>query len=328
MRSSLRFVSRPIAATVLAVALLAAVPAGPAGAAPHRWTLVRPGLASPPRAAVAIAYDPISRDVVTFGGYDDTGAYSDQTWIWDGTEWAQPIVQTPPPARASASMAYDATLRKIVLFGGYDGSQYFGDTWLWDGATLSWTQAHPAHHPTAVTGPAVFPDPLTGHVETFGGFDGRLFQNQTWQWTGSDWVQLQPGVEPGARGSAIAELDRANHTVVLFSGLGDLNVYDTWTWDGTTWTHRSPAHQPPSRFYSSSAYAPSLRGVVIFGGGSGFGDLNDTWAWTGTDWHELDAGTPPAPRESQAMAYDPVMGRAIMFGGQVSGHVVADTWSL
>jgi hypothetical protein len=274
-------------------------------------------------------YDPVSRFVVTFGGFDSNFQYLNQTWIWDGVEWAQPIEQAPPSARAGADMAWDRPTKQLVLFGGFDGSNYLGDTWTWEGSNNSWTRHQTAHHPPKVTGPMLFTDPVNGHVDMFGGFDGMFYQNQTWQWTGTDWMLLQPATSPTARGAAIAELDRANNTVVLFSGLADLNAYDTWTWDGVTWTRQSPAHQPPSRYYSASAYEPGLHGVVIFGGGSGGRDLNDTWLWNGTDWKQVNAGTPPAKRESHGMAWDPVNGKVVMFGGQVNaGPVADDTWGL
>jgi hypothetical protein len=307
---------------------LVTLAAGPAGASPHTWTRLTPALPSPPRAAMTMAFDPVSADVVTYGGYDSNGQYLDQTWIWDGIEWAQPIVQTPPPARAGADMAYDRVTHQLVLFGGFNGSSYLGDTWTWDGSANQWTRRQTATKPPAVTGPMLFTDPRTGHAAMVGGFDGQFYQYDTWLWTGTDWHKLHPATIPTARSTAIAELDGANHTVVMFSGLGDLNVYDTWTWDGTTWTRQSPAHQPPSRFYSASAYVPGLGGVVIFGGGSGFGDLNDTWEWTGTDWVELQAGTPPAKRESLGMAFDPATRSIVMFGGQVHGTVADDTWAL
>jgi hypothetical protein len=225
-------------------------------------------------------------------------------------------------------MAYDQVTHQLVLFGGYDGSIDLGDTWTWDGSALAWHHRHTSTHPKAVTGPMLFTDPINGHVDMFGGFDGMFFHNQTWQWTGSDWRLLHPSTSATGRGAAIAETDWANHTVVLFSGLGDLNTYDTWTWDGTTWTLRSPAHEPPARFYSASAFDPVIHGVVIFGGGSGNGDLNDTWEWTGTDWRRLQAGTPPARRESPAMTYDRATQSIVMFGGQVHGQVISDTWGL
>ena len=139
---------------------------------------------------------------------------------------------------------------------------------------------------------------------------------------------MHPATSATARGAAIAQLDPANHTVVMFSGIAELNAYDTWTWDGSNWTRQSPAHQPPARFYSSAAYEPSLRGVVIFGGGSGSGDLQDTWEWNGTDWKQLRPGVPPRQRESQGMAYSQTLRRIVMFGGQVRGRVRDDTWAL
>ena len=67
---------------------------------------------------------------------------------------------------------------------------------------------------------------------------------------------------------------------------------------------------------------------MIFGGGSGIGDLQDTWEWNGTDWKQLQPGPPPAKRESQGMTFDPAVHRIVMFGGQVNGSVVNDTWTL
>jgi hypothetical protein len=321
----MRLHSRTVAVACTAFALMAT--ASPSFAASLEWTRLSPRLPSPPRAAMTMAFDPASGYVVTFGGYDSS-SYLNQTWIWDGIEWAQPIVQTPPPPRASAGMAFDRRTHQLVLFGGFNGSAYLGDTWTWDGSALTWTQRQSRTRPPKVTGPMLFTDPINGHVDMFGGFDGMLFQNQTWQWTGSDWMLLHPSISATGRGSAIAELDVANRTVVLFSGLGDLNTYDTWTWDGTTWAQQSPAHQPPARFYSASAYDPALHGVVVFGGGSGYGDLNDTWEWTGTDWIPLQAGTPPAKRESPGMTYDKATHNMVLFGGQVRGQVVSDTWAL
>ena len=274
-----------------------------------------------------MAYDAVGKHVLVFGGYDDVG-YRNDTWTWDGNTWTQQAPATSPAPRAGPGIAFDRVTRQLVMFGGYTGSAYLGDTWTWDGSTSEWTHRTTATKPPRVSGPMLFTDPLSGHVDMFGGFDGMLFQNTTWQWTGSDWLNLHPANSATARGAAIAQLDPADHTVVMFSGIADLNAYDTWTWDGVTWTRQSPVHQPPSRFYSSSAYQPSLRAVVIFGGGSPNGDLQDTWEWTGSDWKQLRSGASPPKRESQGMAFYPANHRIVLFGGQVGRSVVADTWTL
>lgn len=316
------------AMAVLGAAMPPAAHAAPSGT--HVWTKLNPGVSAPARGGMTMAYDPVSRSVVTFGGWDQNIQYLNQTWVWNGTEWAQPTAQTPPTARAAAGMAFDQVTRQLVLFGGWNGTTgtRFGDTWTWDGSTQQWTKQTPAHNPVAVSGPMLFPDPINGHVDMVGGFDGRIYQNTTYQWTGSDWTALNPATSITGRGSAIAELDRADGEVVVFSGIGSLRVDDTWTFDGTTWTQESPAHQPPQRFDSASAYSPRLHGVVVFGGGSPDGNLNDTWEWNGTDWRQLHPGTPPARRDSPGMAYDQATRMIVMFGGDVNGNPAGDTWGL
>jgi len=254
--------------------------------------------------------------------------YRDDTWTWDGQTWTEANPAPTPPPRAVPGIAYDPVTTPLVMFGGLNGSSRLGDTWTWDGSTGNWTYQDTATRPPGVTGPMLFTDPLNGHVDMFGGFDGRLYQNTTWQWTGTDWVDVHPPESATARAAAIAELDRATHTVVMFSGLANLNAYDTWTWDGRTWTRQAPQQQPPARFFSSSAYEPALRSVLIFGGGSGYGDLHDTWIWTGTDWERIHPGPPPTQRESQGMAFDQATHRIVLFGGQVGRSVVNDTWTL
>jgi hypothetical protein len=321
---------RRLAVAILGTSLAAAVSFAPAAsAATHArvWTLTSPASSPPARAGHAMAYDPVRKQALVFGGYDDAG-YLNDTWTWDGSTWTKQAPATSPAPRAGSGIAFDRVTRQLVMFGGFTGSGYLGDTWTWDGSTSSWTRRNTATRPPKVSGPMLFTDPVTGHVDMFGGFDGILFQGITWQWTGTDWQNLHPANSATARGAAIAQLDQADHTVVMFSGIASLNAYDTWTWDGATWTRQSPVHQPPSRFYSASAYEPSLRAVVIFGGGSGNGDLQDTWEWNGSDWKQLQPGPPPAKRESQGMTFDPTVHRIVMFGGQVNGSVLNDTWTL
>jgi hypothetical protein len=44
-------------------------------------------------------------------------------------------------------MAYDALHGQVVLFSSYDAGA--ADTWLWNGASSTWTQAAPATNPPA-----------------------------------------------------------------------------------------------------------------------------------------------------------------------------------
>ncbi len=78
---------RPAAAQTFA-------PAGP----PPNWKKLLPGVSPSARAAHAMAYDPVSKKVVLFGGYDAT-SYLGDTWSFDGTTWTREMPQvSPPPA--------------------------------------------------------------------------------------------------------------------------------------------------------------------------------------------------------------------------------------
>src|SRR5262249_25969176 len=116
---------------------------------PPSWKKLSPPASPSARAAHAMAYDPVSRKVVLFGGYD-AFVYLNETWTFAGNTWRQEAPAGSPSPRAAASMAYDTVSQRLVLFGGYDGT-YLGDTWLWDGATSTWTSVAAVTSPPAVT---------------------------------------------------------------------------------------------------------------------------------------------------------------------------------
>src|SRR5882672_668030 len=91
------------------------------------WTQLSPATSPPQRGAPAMAYDPVTRKIVLFGGYGSTN-YLNDTWTFDGTTWAEVNNAVVPPVRAAAAFAFDRMTRKLVLFGGYDGNNNLGDT--------------------------------------------------------------------------------------------------------------------------------------------------------------------------------------------------------
>lgn len=296
---------------------------------PVNWTQLSPATSPGARANVAMAYDPVSRDVILFGGF--TGAaYSDETWAFDGVTWTKINTPVAPPARSAAQMAYDSVSGKIVLFGGTDHVTDFSDTWLWDGATFTWTPTSPTHSPGHLTGPLVFRD-SNGRVDEFGGFDGTLYSLKMWQWDGSDWIRLHPSMVPSARAFAPIATALPHNQVVLFGGLASVNPDNTWTYNGVTWIPHPGATQPPILYYTSAAFDPNLNAAVLFGGGSGGVDQDTTWAWTGVNWHQLFPAQSPSAREGMGLVFDEAIGRVILFGGQLPGPTFTyfnDTWEL
>ncbi len=305
------------------VALLALCP-GLLFASSAKWVKLSPKHHPSARVNVAMAYDPAGKNIMLFGGYDGA-SYQNDTWIFNGTDWVHINTPTAPSPRSASAMAYDTVLKKIVMFGGYNGQNYMGDTWAWDGVTQKWTQQSPAKKPTPVTLPMLFTDPVSGHAEMVGGFDGFLYQNTTWKWTGTNWVALNPSTVMWARGAAIVANDFHRSNVMIFGGLADLNPVNTWTWDGVNWTMQNPATQPPWTYYSAASYYPGIQAIVTFGGGSG---VNETWVWLGDDWREVPAQNPPPATNSQGMAYNYQSNQMIMFGGVTFTSFVSDTYQL
>jgi hypothetical protein len=146
---------------------------------------------------------------VVFGGYADPASGNqsllDDTWLWDGSQWALQSPSTSPPHRdapAVASLTVNQT-QMLILFGGVGGTapllEALSDTWVWDGST--WTQQYPVHVPPArsLASAATFGD----RVVMFGGYDssGITPLDDTWIWDGSDWTQ-ETAMGPPARARA------------------------------------------------------------------------------------------------------------------------------
>src|ERR1017187_1175686 len=111
------------------------------------WTQKLPTASPSGREAPAMAYDAARQQVVLFGGQGETSfnQFAD-TWVWDGTTWAQKFPTIHPSARVLHAMAYDAARQQVVLFAGAGtGYNPLGDTWVWDGS--NWTQKFPVTVP-------------------------------------------------------------------------------------------------------------------------------------------------------------------------------------
>ena len=92
-----------------------------------------------------MAFDPISGNIMLFGGETAAGIAADQ-WLWDGAGWVE---SRPPEAgpgpRKGAGLAYSRLDSGLVLFGGTTNTAYLNDTWIWNG--IRWTQMQPATAP-------------------------------------------------------------------------------------------------------------------------------------------------------------------------------------
>ncbi|MDQ6947612.1 MAG: IPT/TIG domain-containing protein, partial [Actinomycetota bacterium] len=316
----------------------------------------------PCRSHAAMAYDPIHRYVVLFGG-DSYGSALGDTWIWDGKSWRPPRSQAPPPPLTGSAMAFDG--RRIVRFGGRNGGQVNNFTWIWDGTSETWTKLSPPLAPPARTSTSMAEDG-SGVVVLFGGVDNATELNDTWIWDGQT-ETWSPDLRPttlGPRDSAAMAYDPAHRYVLLYGGSNFATGYasDTWTWtQAQGWM--PPPHlgvtaagackpiglveDPETTFRkgfgeAAMSYDAVSAKMVMFGGLPG-GELGgvqaptgiqDTWIFDGATWSLIDPCALPTglpdPRHGASMAPNPsdAPGKpmtVVLFGG-ISGRAWDDTW--
>jgi hypothetical protein len=279
------------------------------------WTLLAPATKPSPRNMEYIAKDRARNQIVLFGGaqnFATAGSYLQDTWTYDGSNWAQHTPAHVPGLRTYHMYVYDETRQNVVMFGGMNPSQAaIQDTWTWDGT--DWTQHTPTSQPSARFDGFMCWDNAHGYVLLFGGATGGgATSNQTWTWDGSNWTQLTPASNPGGRqaGGKNIAWDPALGQVILHGGSTGV---DTWTWNGTTWSQLTPVHTTGTRQYLSLQYCESTHKVV----GNGAGTLNITDLWDGTDWSTVTTvhGT---DQSTAAICEGLTRGSVLMWMGQLS----------
>jgi hypothetical protein len=86
-----------------------------------------------------IVYDSQSGDVICVGGYEG-GAYTNQTWAFNGTGWAQLHPTKAPPAAFDPVLVSDARDRDLLFFGGgTSGGGVNNQTWIFGAANVTFT---------------------------------------------------------------------------------------------------------------------------------------------------------------------------------------------
>lgn len=280
----------------------------------------------PPRSDAAMAYDPVRKDLVLFGGEGGGAGTSDlATWTWDGRSWARH--DGPGPSlRAGPAMAFDEARGQMILFGGAGQSGMaspLDDTWAWDGQ--SWTQLYPNHSPNPRVSPGLAYDSVHRQLVLFGGEgwqNGRSYTyNATWTWDGADWTLRDPQTAPPARNQPGLAYDSKSSEIVMVGGsLPGRWFSDTWTWNGTDWHQvtASPAPGWTSPVFDaarSELFAWSARVDFSQGLGPDNPIENHQLVWDGTAWTDVTPSTLPAARVYPALAYDPATQQVVMFGG-------------
>lgn len=317
-------------ASVLDGTTTASPAAAPWTAAGAGWALASGGA----RSYASGAVDSADQALLVFGGWDGVQTLDETLEFVPllGT-WTRlsPVGGVKPSARTQAAMA-DLGNGTVLLFGGADATGTpLGDTWLWTGATATWTQLAPASAPGARYDAAIAFDAARNKVVLFGGsqlagtppYTSYAPLGDTWEYDVASgvWTQaaaVAPNAPSARSGAAMTWVQAPSGTTapatVLFGGAdaSGTSQADLWTWDGAAWTLSTPAQCaaspsscPSARYDARLAFDPSTVTAVLQGGEpSALGD--ETWlldpvarTWT------AGPALPGAPRSGHVLASFP-----------------------
>ena len=186
----------------------------------------------PPRYSHAMAYDASRSRIVLFGGMGPQGEMND-TWEYDGIDWVRKSPSTSPPVNWAHRMAYDSTNKRVVLFGGNGPGSGTNETWEYNGST--WIRKGMAQSPSSRISFDMAYDSARERIVLFGGRDvtttpGRVL-NDTWEYDGISWVQVNPSASPSPRLGHSMAYDADHQRIVLFGGGKDDEDMSNETWE-------------------------------------------------------------------------------------------------
>ena len=222
----------------------------------------------------------------------------------------------------------------MLMYGGLQSgpTANLDETWLHNGS--DWTQLAPATTPPARWGHRMVYDSRRARIVTFGGRSPgtTTTASDTWEWDGTDWLQMTPTNSPGARAFYSMANDERRGVTVLYgtqSGSTFSGGDETWEYDGTTWTQIVTPTTPPGLETPAMTYDKGRGVVVMFGGwnGSAPGTMyNTTWEYDGNDWTLRAPTTSPSGRYRAGCCYDDTRSRVLLYGGFGSATALQDTW--
>jgi hypothetical protein len=181
-----------------------------------------------PRDHHAMAYDPVRRQAVLFGGVDSADVLLGDTWGWDGRGWRK-LANEGPPARAGHRLAFDSRRGVMVLFGGSGARGVLGDTWEWNGST--WNQVATPTAPSARFSARLAYDVRRERTLLFGGRSGNANLGDTWEYDGRTWSRLDVA-GPAVRHFHDIAYDPRAEATVLFGGFDTALSDDFWRFEG------------------------------------------------------------------------------------------------
>lgn len=256
--------------------------------ATRQWREVTTGATRPPaRFGHTLAFDPVRRRVVAFGG-QAAGFFSD-VWAFSiaaGT-WSQLSPDDAGPNRRYGhSGIYDATRDRLVISHGFTDEGRFDDTWAFDFSNNSWRDISPAsNRPVRRCLHHAAYDQANSRMYLYGGCAspfGPCPLGDLWSFdlNQNRWTQIATPTAPPARQHYGLAFDAVRGRLVIFGGSGAGILNDTWEFDPAASAWRQLPVQgalPEARSRHEAAYVSDRGNTIFFGGRTLSGPTNELW---------------------------------------------------
>lgn len=301
------------------------------------------------RTVPSLIYDKINDRLVMFGGREnyqnqDPAVYKNDVWEFKLESESNPRPKwrrmspsgTPPTPRNGSACVYDDLNQRMVCFGGWSGRALGGffEMTLRSDNDGEWKELHPSGDVPSNRYTKAIYDSKYQRMIIFGGNGGyyedyKDLYSVTLPGKGEDgvWVKYSDApeeLEPRSEHSMV--YDSKNQTVVIFGGLGDIDVWKlTLPKDlsKAAWAESFPSNPPTfGRHLHEAVYDAKNERMIVYGGISGSRYLSDIWeltlpakgdgAWTDKN---PDPGERPSALKGMAAVYDDIRQRMIVFGG-------------
>jgi len=276
------------------------------------------------RSGHVMAYDPLHKVTVLFGGTGTNGTLLNETWSWDGKAWTKFSPKTIPPSASNQFLYWSPKWKTMVLaHAAFPATR--PEFWQWNGK--DWARQVEAS-PPPLNGHAGAYDESRDRYVAFGGRSASL-RNETWEWDGTAFRASTPSVSPPARDGATMVYSPASKQVILFGGKKAKSLAnDTWVYNGTNWAPALFFKNPTARSEHTMAYDRARKRVLVFGGKDASKDLGDFWSLASASigYTLINTKTSPPPRHAAAMVYDEARDRLLLFGGRSGSTSLNDFW--
>ena len=241
----------------------------------NRWVQRIAQSAPGPRAANALAYDPIRRRSY-LTGFQERGETT-VVWSWNGEAWRREP-DLPTGRSSDPSLTWDGDNNRLLFWEGPLLGETEGlpnELFSFDGSRWSKIEVPAgARRPNIRLEAKLVFDPLRHETLLVG---GSLFGDQRlWRFAGGEWRVSQSATEQiptrqsfPTLSDMTAAYDERRQRWVAFGGWipGEYVSDELWEFDGETW-YRVPRQGtwPPPRFAAQSAYDGVTGSLVVTGG--------------------------------------------------------------